>query len=77
MIQYWRGEEAAQRDWEIAGRSGTDDFHEGVQQVVMTADGRRFKGRVVLSSSSSFGLTKFEASGLGELIEVAAPRDAN
>ena len=75
-IQYWRGEEAAQRDWEIAGRSNVDDFHQGVQPVVLTADGRRFKGRVVLSSSSSFGLTKFEASGLGELVEVAAPPDA-
>ncbi len=74
-IQYWRGEEAAQRDWEIAGRSRVDDFHQGAQPVVLTADGRRFKGRVVLSSSSSFGLTKFEASGLGELVELAAPPD--
>ncbi len=36
----------------------------------MTTDGKRLKGRVVLSSSSSFGLTAFEAVGLGDLAEV-------
>jgi len=69
-IQYWRGDEPAQRDWEVAGRTPVEDLHEGAQSVVLTVDGRRFKGRVVLSSSSSFGLTKFEGAGLGELTEI-------
>ena len=75
-IQYWQGDEPAQRDWEIAGRTHHDGFHQGAQSVVLTAGGRRFKGRVVLSSSSSFGLTKFEASGLGELREIAPAAEA-
>jgi hypothetical protein len=69
-IQYWRGDEAAQRDWEIGGRTPVEDLHEGPQAVVMTVDGRRYRGRVVLASSSSFGMTKFEGAGLGELIEL-------
>ncbi len=37
----------------------------------MTTDGKRLKGRIVLSSSSSFGLTAFEAVGLGDLGDLA------
>lgn len=69
-IQHWRGDEPAQREWEVAGRTPVQDLHQGTQSVVMTTDGKRLKGRVVLSSSSSFGLTAFEAVGLGDLAEV-------
>jgi hypothetical protein len=69
-IQHWRGDQPAQREWEVAGRTPIEDLHQGAQPVVLTADGKRFKGRVVLSSSSSFGMTAFEAAGLGELLEL-------
>lgn len=68
-IQHWNGDEPAQREWEVAGRTAVEDLHQGTQSVVMTTDGKRLQGRVVLSSSSSFGLTAFEAVGLGDLTE--------
>ncbi len=37
--------------------------------IVVTVDGKRLKGRVVMASSSSYGLSVFSAVGLGELTD--------
>lgn len=67
--QHWRGDEPAQLEWEVVGRTTDADLRDRPQSVVMTVDGRRLKGRVVLSSSRSHGLSVFQAVGLGDLTE--------
>lgn len=71
VTQYWRGDEPAQRDWEVVGRTHDDGLHEGPQSIAFEARGRRFRGRVVLSASKSLGSTlfAFNGVGLGDLIE--------
>jgi hypothetical protein len=65
--QYWRGDEPAQLEWEVVGRTHDPDLRDQAQSIVLTVDGRRLKGRVVLWSSRSYGLSVFKAVGLGEL----------
>lgn len=67
--QYWNGDQPAQREWEVLGRTHDDDLMEGVEAIVVTVDGRRLKGRVVMTSSRSYGLSVFQAVGLGELTD--------
>lgn len=67
--QYWNGDAPAQREWEVLGRTHDDDLKEGVETIVVTVDGRRLKGRVVLNSSRSHDLSVFQAVGLGELTD--------
>ena len=67
--QYWNGDQPAQREWEVLGRTHDDDLMEGVEAIVVTVDGRRLKGRVVMTSSRSYGLSVFKAVGLGELTD--------
>jgi hypothetical protein len=67
--QYWNGDQPAQREWEVLGRTHDDQLREGVQAIVIGADGRRLKGRVVLNSSRSYELSVFQAVGLGELTD--------
>lgn len=70
FTQYWNGDEAAQREWEVHGRTHHDGLKEGVEPIVITVDGVRLKGRVVMTSSRSHGLSVFQAVGLGELKNV-------
>jgi hypothetical protein len=67
--QYWAGEQAAQLEWEVIGRTHQDDLKEGVEPIVLTVDGKRLKGRVVVNSSRSYGLTVFSAVGLDGLTD--------
>lgn len=67
--QYWNGEQPAQREWEVLGRTREDDLKEGVEAIVVTVDGKRLKGRVAMTSSRSFGLSVFQAVGLDELTD--------
>jgi hypothetical protein len=67
--QYWNGEQPAQREWEVLGRTHEDDLTEGVEAIVVTVDGKRLKGRVVIMSSRSYGLSVFQAVGLDELAD--------
>jgi hypothetical protein len=67
-IQYWRGDEPAQQEWEVTGRTHDEEFRDGTQSIVIAIGDERFKGRVVLSSSRSYGLAVFMAVGLGELV---------
>lgn len=67
--QYWDGEQAAQREWEILGRTHEEGLKEGVESFVITVDGKRLKGRAVMQSSRSYGLSVFSAVGLGELTD--------
>lgn len=67
-IQYWRGDEKAQQDWEIVGRTRDEEFRDGTQSIVIAIGDERYKGRVVLTSSRSYGLAVFKAVGLGELV---------
>ncbi len=71
LTQYWRGDEPAQRDWEVVGRTNDDQLHQGPQPIAFEADGRRFRGRVVLASSQSIGspVSAFNGVGLGDLLE--------
>jgi hypothetical protein len=66
---YWNGDQPAQHEWEVLGRTNDDDLKEGVEAIVITVDGRRLKGRVVMTSSRSYGLSAFQAVGLGELTD--------
>ena len=69
-IQYWRGDEPAQREWELAGRTFDPSLRDHPQPVVLTlADGRRLRGRVVLRIKESGGYAAFTGVGLGELTE--------
>jgi hypothetical protein len=67
FTQYWNGDEAAQREWEVRGRTHYDGLKEGVDAIVITVDGSRLKGRVVMTSSRSHGLSVFQGVGLSEL----------
>jgi len=71
LTQYWRGDEPAQQDWEVVGRTHDETLHQGPQSIALDAGGRRYRGRVVLSSSQSMGttLSAFNGVGLGELME--------
>lgn len=71
LTQYWRGEEPAQRDWEVVGRTHEERLRQGPQSISFEAGGRSYRGRVVLSSSCAVGTTMaaFNAVGLGDLIE--------
>jgi hypothetical protein len=71
LTQYWRGDEPAQRDWEVVGRTHDEQLHQGQQSIAFEAGGGRYRGRVVLSSSQSIGSTvsAFNGVGLGDLIE--------
>ncbi len=71
LIQYWRGDEPAQREWEVVGRTHDERLHQGPQSIALEASGRRYSGRVVLSSSQSTGttLSAFSGVGLGDLLE--------
>jgi len=70
-IQHWRGDEPAQREWEVHGRTYDEKLRDGAQAIAFSADGKRFKGRVVVSASQSIGskLSIFDAVGLGDLVE--------
>ena len=70
-IQHWRGEEPAQQEWEVHGRTYDPGVRDGTQSIAFSADGRQFRGRVVVSASKSIGaeLWAFEAIGLGDLVE--------
>jgi hypothetical protein len=68
-IQHWRGDEPAQLEWEIVGRTHDEDVRDGAQSIDMEIGEERLKGRVVLSSSRSYGLTVFKGVGLGELVK--------
>jgi hypothetical protein len=70
-IQHWRGDEPAQREWEVHGRTYDRGLRDGTQPISFLADGRRFTGRVILTASQSIGseLWAFEAVGLGDLVE--------
>src|SRR5688572_21937486 len=72
-IQHWRGEEPAQREWEVHGRTYDKGLRDGPQPIELTAAGERFRGRVVLTASESIGseLWAFEAVGLGDLVPIA------
>ena len=69
-IQHWNGEEPAQLEWEVTGRTEDDDLADGVQPLVVTVGERRLRGRGVLSSSRSYGLSVFHIVGLDALSEV-------
>jgi hypothetical protein len=71
LTQYWLGDEPAQRDWEVVGRTHDGGLRDGPQSILFEAGGRRYRGRVVLSSSVSVGstLAAFNAVGLGDLTE--------
>ena len=71
VTQYWRGDEAAQRDWEVVGRTHDERLRDGPQVIEFEAGGRRYRGRAVVSSSVSVGsgLSIFNAVGLGDLRE--------
>lgn len=71
LTQYWNGDEPAQQEWEVAGRTHDERLHQGPQSVAFEAGGRRYRGRVVLSSSRSMGtsLSVFSGVGLGDLTE--------
>jgi hypothetical protein len=66
--QHWRGDEPAQLEWELVGRTHDPDVQDGAQAIVVQVGGRRLKGRIVLWSSRSYGLTVFKGVGLGELV---------
>ena len=70
-IQHWRGEERAQEEWEVHGRTFDAGLRDGSQPIAFEASGQRFKGRVVVNASQSIGseLWAFEAVGLGDLVE--------
>ena len=68
-IQHWRGDEPAQLEWEIVGRTRDPDIRDRAQSIVMTLDGKRLAGRVVIWSSRSYGLAVFKGVGLGDLTE--------
>jgi hypothetical protein len=70
LTQYWRGDEAAQREWEVVGRTHEERLRQGPQAISFEAGGQSYRGRVVLSSSRSVGTTisVFNAVGLGDLI---------
>jgi len=68
-IQHWRGDEPAQLEWEVAGRTHDSDLRDRTQSIVMVVAGKRLRGRVVLTSSRSHGLSVFQAVGLGDLAE--------
>ena len=70
-IQHWRGEEPAQQEWEVHGRTWESGLRDGSQAIAFTAEDRRFTGRVVVSASQSIGsgLWAFDAIGLGDLTE--------
>src|SRR5688500_17324436 len=70
-IQHWRGEEPAQREWEVHGRTYDAGIRDGPQTISFTADDRRYRGRVVVSATQSIGseLWAFEAIGLGDLAQ--------
>ena len=69
-VQYWRGEEPAQRDWELVGRTFEPGLRDGAQPVVITLGTRRLSGRIVLTVSASGGYAVFKGVGLGDLVEV-------
>ena len=71
--QHWLGDETAQQEWEIVGRTYDATLSDGPQPVVLTVDGRRLKGRVVLTASRSIGsdLWAFNGVGLGDLVETS------
>jgi hypothetical protein len=76
LTQHWRGDEPAQREWEVVGRTHDGDLRDGTQPIAFEAGGRRYRGRVVLTSSVSLGstLAAFNAVGLGDLVEVPPDR---
>jgi hypothetical protein len=69
-IQHWNGDEPAQREWELAGRSFDPSLPDGAQPVVLVIGARRLKGRAVLDVRRSDGYAAFEGVGLGSLVEV-------
>ena len=70
-IQHWRGEEPAQLEWEVAGRTREAGVRDGAREVTLIFPDRRLRGRGVITSSAGPGLTVFEIVGLGPLVEVA------
>lgn len=67
--QHWRGDEPAQLEWEVVGRTTDPDLRDRTQSIVMTLEGQRLRGRVVLAHSRSHELSVFKAVGLGDLTE--------
>lgn len=72
-IQHWNGDEPAQREWEVRGRTTQASVREGVREIVMTFPDRRLRGRGVVNPSVGPGLTVIEIVGLGNLVEVRDP----
>ena len=68
-IQHWNGEEPAQREWEVAGRTKEGSMPEGVRDVVLVFPDRRLRGRGLVNASPGPGITVFEVVGLGPLVE--------
>ncbi len=68
-IQHWAGDEPAQVEWEIRGRTKDERLRDGTRGIDMAAGDRRYRGRVIVSSSASGGLTVFEMVVLGDLVE--------
>jgi hypothetical protein len=69
-IQYWNGDEPAQLEWEIRGRTDEDTLTDTVHPIVITIGESRFKGRGVFRTSRSYGMTVFHIVGLDPLVEV-------
>jgi hypothetical protein len=68
-IQHWNGDEPAQREWELAGRTFDPSLPDGAQPVVLVIGQRRLTGRAVLDVRRSDGYAAFEGVGLGGLSE--------
>lgn len=68
-VQHWAGDEPAQREWEIRGRTRDEGLRDGTRSIVATMGERRYRGRVIVSSSAAGGLAVFEMVGLGDLTE--------
>jgi len=68
-IQHWAGDEPAQREWEIRGRTREERRLDGTRSIVVTAGDRRYRGRVIVSSSAAGGMAVFDMVGLGDLTE--------
>lgn len=67
LIQHWNGDQPAQLEWELVGRTRSELVEGGAQAIALVRDGRRFDGRIIIWASRSFGLTVFKGAGIGAL----------
>lgn len=68
-VQHWNGEEPAQREWEVMGRTRDGAMRQGPREVVLVFPDRRLKGRGVVTVSAGPSITAFDIVGLGGLVE--------